>query len=296
MAFHFAPGDHSHMDNHDEGLAADWRALVERRQVLRWALGAGLLPLLACDAASVSADGGSGGLGSGGTGTGTGGTSTGGSGTGGTTGACSQIPEETAGPYPGDGSNGPNVLTASGVVRSDIRSCFGGAVGTATGVPLTVTLNLVGASAACAPLAGYAVYLWHCDQSGLYSLYSAGVTDKNYLRGLQTANGNGSVSFTTIYPACYSGRWPHIHFEVYSSLDIAIVAGSRVATSQLALPAEICAAVFATSGYSASVANLRQISLATDNVFSDGASLQIPAVTGNVTDGYVATLTVPVAG
>ncbi|BCW73407.1 hypothetical protein NicSoilB8_44510 [Arthrobacter sp. NicSoilB8] len=33
-----------------------------------------------------------------------------------------EIPQETAGPYPGDGSNGPNVLEASGVVRRDIRS------------------------------------------------------------------------------------------------------------------------------------------------------------------------------
>ena len=38
-----------------------------------------------------------------------------------------EIPEETAGPYPGDGSNGANVLTESGVVRSDITSSFGSA-------------------------------------------------------------------------------------------------------------------------------------------------------------------------
>lgn len=49
-----------------------------------------------------------------------------------TTGA---IPEETAGPYPGDGTDGPNVLTESGVVRSDIRSSFGSLTGTAQGVP-----------------------------------------------------------------------------------------------------------------------------------------------------------------
>ena len=48
---------------------------------------------------------------------------------------CTTIPEETAGPYPGDGSNGPDVLTQDGVVRADIRSSFGGATGTASGVP-----------------------------------------------------------------------------------------------------------------------------------------------------------------
>jgi protocatechuate 3,4-dioxygenase beta subunit len=212
------------------------------------------------------------------------------------TGTCSRIPEETAGPYPGDGSNGPNALAQSGIVRSDIRSSFGNATGITIGIPLTVTLNLVGASGGCAVLAGYAVYLWHCDQGGLYSLYSAGVTDQNYLRGVQTTDGGGNVSFQTVFPGCYSGRWPHIHFEVFPSIDAAAAASGKVATSQLALPEDASSAVYATSGYSASANNLRQISLATDNVFSDGASLQIPAMTGNASDGYAATLTVPIAG
>lgn len=54
-----------------------------------------------------------------------------------------EIPQETAGPYPGDGSNGPNVLEASGVVRQDITSSFGTSTSTAEGVPLTVTLTLL---------------------------------------------------------------------------------------------------------------------------------------------------------
>ena len=74
--------------------------------------------------------------------------------------SCSKIPEETAGPYPGDGTNGPNVLTQNGVVRSDIRSSLGtGKV--ATGVPLTVKLNIVDSKNGCKALAGAAVYLWH---------------------------------------------------------------------------------------------------------------------------------------
>lgn len=285
------------IEDHDKGLLHDLRtmqrALVQRRQMLRWALGASLLPLLGCDDTGASPDGGTGGAGTGGAG----GQGTGGSGTGGTAATtCSKIPEETAGPYPGDGSNGPNVLTQSGVVRSDIRSCFGGATGTAAGVPLTVTLNLVGINSGCAPLAGYAVYLWHCDQNGLYSLYGAGVTDKNYLRGVQMADGNGSVTFTTIFPACYSGRWPHIHFEVYPSEGVATMAGTKIATSQLALPQDACNQVFATDGYSTSVANLAQVSLSTDMVFSDGASLETPTITGTVTEGFTATLTVAVTG
>lgn len=46
--------------------------------------------------------------------------------------SCEEIPEEPAGPYPGDGSNGPNVLTESGIVRSDIRSSFGSSAGPPT--------------------------------------------------------------------------------------------------------------------------------------------------------------------
>src|SRR5262249_22420946 len=130
------------------------------------------------------------------------------------TGSCAKIPEETAGPYPGDSSNGPNVLNQTGVVRSDIRSSFAGLSGTAAGIPLTIALTIVSATT-CAPLANYAVYLWHCDRAGLYSLYSAGATNQNYLRGVQSADSNGVVNFTSIFPACYAGRWPHIHFEVY---------------------------------------------------------------------------------
>ena len=57
--------------------------------------------------------------------------------------ACvSEIPQETAGPYPGDGSNGVNVLSESGVVRSDLTTSFGGASGVAGGVPTTVRLRV----------------------------------------------------------------------------------------------------------------------------------------------------------
>src|SRR5262245_43821570 len=98
--------------------------------------------------------------------------------------ACSVIPSETGGPYPGDGTNGPNVLTQSGIVRADIRPSFGSAGTTvATGTLLTVALQVVNTNDNCAPLAGYAVYLWHCDKNGGYSMYSSGVTGQNYLRG-----------------------------------------------------------------------------------------------------------------
>jgi protocatechuate 3,4-dioxygenase beta subunit len=281
------PGTPSDDHDHHRGLAGDLtrlrQALVERRQVLRWAVGASLIPLVGCGTDGVTGDGG----------TDAGSTETGTDAAAG--GTCTTIPEETAGPYPGDGSNGPNVLTQTGIVRSDIRTSFGGLSGTAAGVPLTVTLALVNSNGGCAALSGYAVYLWHCDQNGMYSLYGASVTDQNYLRGVQATDSDGKASFTTIFPACYSGRWPHIHFEIYSSLDVATAAGSKLATSQLALPQATCEEVYATAGYAASVTNLQRVTLASDLVFSDGWSTQVPSITGSAGAGYTASLTVPVA-
>jgi protocatechuate 3,4-dioxygenase beta subunit len=208
--------------------------------------------------------------------------------------SCAQVPEETGGPYPGDGTNGPNVLAQDGVVRSDIRSSFGSASGVAEGVPLTVELTVVDNGNGCAALPGAAVYIWHCDRDGQYSMYSQGVENENYLRGVQAADANGRVTFTSIFPAAYSGRWPHIHFEVFPDVDAATHGTNKIVTSQLALPADVCTAVYATDGYSQSVRNLARTSLATDMVFSDGASLQTPTVTGDPASGYTAKLVVGV--
>jgi protocatechuate 3,4-dioxygenase beta subunit len=204
------------------------------------------------------------------------------------------ISEETAGPYPGDGSNGKNVLTQDGVVRSDIRSSFGSSSTVAAGVPATIKFTVLDTGNSGKPLSGAAVYVWHCDRDGNYSMYSQSVTNENYLRGVQETDASGTATFTSIYPACYSGRWPHIHFEVYPSIAEATSAGNKLATSQIALPADISNAVYATDGYSQSVRNVAQVSLTSDNVFSDGAELETPTVTGSVADGYVIALNVGV--
>jgi len=291
--------DEPEEDDHHGGLAVDLQTVFARRAALKLlaGAGAGVVVLVACGDDDTSTDTTSADTGTGST--------TGTSATTGTTADStsaattatnvSEIPEETAGPYPGDGSNGPNVLTESGVVRSDITSSFGDASGTADGIPLTVTLNLVDTASGGTALAGAAVYLWHCDREGRYSLYSDGVTDQNYLRGVQEADDSGTVTFTSIYPACYAGRWPHIHFEVYPSLDEATSGGSPAATSQLAFPEDVCDVVYATEGYEQSVQNMSQLSLETDMVFSDdGAVNQIATVTGTVDEGYSAALAVGV--
>ncbi len=295
---------HDHHE-HDLGLAHDLEAinaLASRRRALRWFAGAGAGALLTgCDGGSA---------------TGTivaptpspspsatptptpGATATP------TTAGCVADPSETNGPYPADGTNTSsgltsNALTAANVVRSDLRPSFiGTSTAVAAGVQLTLTLTVVNVNASCAPLAGYAVYLWHCDRDGKYSLYD--LPNESYLRGVGVTDANGQVTFTTIFPGCYAGRWPHIHFEIFSSLSNATSGRYAALVSQLAMPAAACADVYNEgTGYSASVRNLAGVSLSGDNVFGDNSNAQIaqqtPATSGSAAAGYAATAVIGLA-
>ena len=279
--------DHDVPHQHDLGLSHDLPTVLTRRRALGLLSGAGLAAALA----ACSSDGAPSTAATGAT------TSSAATPSGSTTSAAAavtEIPEETGGPFPADGSNGINVLTESGIVRSDITSSFGTGSGVADGVPLTITMTVLDTANGAAPLEGAAVYLWHCDREGRYSMYSDGVTEENYLRGVQETAADGTVTFTSIYPAAYSGRWPHVHFEVYPSLGDATTASGKLRTSQLALPEDASRLVYATDGYEQSVGNLAQTSLQSDMVFSDGYSLQLAKVTGDVESGMTATLNVPV--
>jgi protocatechuate 3,4-dioxygenase beta subunit len=260
----------------DQGLGFDVGTLMSRRRILQvLGLGAATAGLAACGA---------------------GGSSSGSASSSATAATASgEIPDETAGPYPGDGSNGPDVLEESGVVRSDIRSSFGDLSGTAEGVPMTLELVVSDLANGGVPFEGVAVYVWHCTREGGYSLYSSGVEDQNFLRGVQIADAQGRVTFTSIFPACYDGRWPHIHFEVYPDQAGIADATSAIATSQVALPQDVCELVYAEDGYEASVGNLSAVSLDSDNVFGDdGGAGQLGTVTGSVSSGYTVTLAVGV--
>lgn len=261
----------------DQGLQFDVVTLLNRRQIVG-VLGMGVvsLGLAACTTGGGSSSSATGSAASG-------------------SNSSGEIPDETAGPFPGDGSNGPDALEQSGIVRSDIRSSFGTSTTTAEGVPMTLTLTVTDLAKGGAAFAGVAVYVWHCDRSGAYSMYSDGVTEENYLRGVQVADAEGKVRFTSIFPACYSGRWPHVHFEVYPSVDDIADSANVIATSQVALPEAACAAVYATAGYEQSASNLARTSLDGDNVFGDdGGASQLATVTGAVAQGYAVALTVPV--
>lgn len=184
------------------------------------------------------------------------------------------------------------MLTQSGIVRSDIRSSFIGSTTTASGVQFDLELQLVDVNSGCSAIEGAAVYIWHCNAAGLYSLYSTGVTTESYLRGVQVTDSDGKVNFTTIYPACYSGRWPHIHFEIFlDGLTSASTGRTANLVSQLAMPAAINTAVFTgDTRYTASIANYNAISLSSDNVFGDNTSAQLaqmtPTVSGSISAGY----------
>jgi protocatechuate 3,4-dioxygenase beta subunit len=281
-----APGHQGH--DHDRGLLFDMQRLVGRRRALGILGGTALAALAGC-----SSDG------AGTTAVTSSSTSSSPSSAGSTTAGDTEasvdvdvIPGETAGPFPADGSNRPNILIQSGVVRSDIRSSFGSSTTTAEGVPLTLELVVLEA-AGDTPVEGAAVYVWHCNREAQYSLYDRGAADENYLRGVQPTAADGSVTFTTVFPGCYAGRWPHVHFEIYRSLSEATAAGRILATSQLAFPEDACSAVYATSGYEQSVRNLSRVSLATDGVFSDdGGVRQLARMSGDVSSGYTAELVV----
>lgn len=280
-------------DEHDLGLLHDLATMrqrwlhpsVDRRGALRLlgAAGAGLV-LAACGGDKKSASGSTTTTAASGSSQGTTLTT---AATGTTAATSERVPSETAGPFPADGTNGPNVLTESGVVKSDITTSFGKFSGTAVGVPMTIKLKL--------NKPGAAVYLWHCDAEGLYSLYSEGATAQNYLRGVQAADGSGNLTFQSVVPAAYPGRWPHLHYEVFSSLSEATKAGGRLVTSQIALPEDACNAVYdADSRYGQSKSHMQRTSLESDGVFRDGYERELATMSGSPSAGYTLDFTVTV--
>jgi len=285
--------DHNDHSDHDDfgGIERDLPKLINRRRAL-WIVGGGLgaVALASCGSSASKAVSSTTTALSGGS---TSSTISNGSDVGATA-NCSKIPTETAGPFPGDGTNGPDVLTQSGVVRKDITTSFGSLSGTAQGIPLTMKYKVLNIANGCTPYAGAAMYAWHCTREGGYSLYSNGLKDQNFLRGVQEADADGWVTFQTIFPGCYDGRWPHVHFEVFPSLTKASSAKNKIATSQLALPQDVCEKVYATSGYEASKRNLAATSMQRDMVFRDGWTTQLGVVTGDVATGLTVTLNVPV--
>lgn len=283
--FEGRPLDRPTEDVEDQGLAFDIATVVTRRRTLGVLGASAAAAVLAACASGTSTSTGTSDAG--------GATASDGGGTSDAATSGAEMPTETAGPYPGDGSNGADVLEISGVERSDIRSSIDGGA-TAEGVDLTLTMSIIDLVQDGAAMTGAAVYVWHCDAQGGYSMYGDGLTEETYLRGVQVVGEDGTVTFTTTFPGCYSGRWPHIHFEVFPDLASITDATNAVLTSQIALPEEACGAVYARSEYSGSAENMAEISLESDGIFSDGADMQMATMRGDVDAGYTATIDVPI--
>ena len=265
---------------------------TRRRQALGWLSAGGLamsmpVVLMGCGGGGADSSGSSSDSGS----------DSGGSTT--TSGTCptSAIASETGGPYPADGSNTTNgstvdVLSLSGILRSDIRSNLGEST-VQSGLPLTLTLTVVNLNQSCAAIEGAAVYIWHCDKDGEYSAYNATSNGdhagESYLRGVQLTDANGQVSFTTVYPGWYTGRITHIHAEVY--LDGNYASGTPDKTTQFAFPQSVTTEVYASSLYAAHGQNTSVTSFSADNVFSDGTDTEMLTLSGDTSSGYAATLT-----
>lgn len=269
----------------DQGAGFDLATLVTRRRVLGVAgVGVGALALAACGSSSSSTSA------SGSTASGSSASSVA------DTTADGEIPQETNGPYPADGTDASlNVLSESGIVRSDITSSLDGGM-TVDGTPLEFSFTLTDMANDDAPFEGAAVYVWHADGQGRYSMYSDGVTDETFLRGIQVADADGKVTFTTIVPGCYDGRWTHIHFEVYPDAKSATDVANAIATSQVAFPKAMLDTVYQdTDLYPESATNLANVgSLENDGIFGDGYELEMGTFTGSPSKGYVGSLAVAI--
>lgn len=190
--------------------------------------------------------------------------------------ACAVSPAETGGPFP--------IKTPADWVRENI-------VGNKTGVPLMISLTIQNTNADCAPLPDVMVDIWQCDAQGNYSEYSGQLdgdfTSEHFLRGRQTTDANGNVTFISLYPGWYPGRAPHLHLEILSA------DGTSLLITQVAFPEDVSETVYTTTGYKgdADTKNKR------DGEFSDSLERNIAdSVTGNTTDGYTLSKIIKVAG
>lgn len=211
-------------------------------------------------------------------------------------------PQEPSDPYSGHDARFQDVLHFDGILRSDIRPSLGTTSGsyfflgtaTAGGLPLTIDLSLRGIHGdRSRPLGGLAVYLWHCDREGLYSMYDEKIHRETYLRGVQMSDDQGKVSFRTVFPGCEEGRMPHVYVEIYESFEEGEGAGALILATQLTFPIRICRYVYKTcAGYGISSTHLSVMDYANDQAFADGYRQQLFSMVGNYTTYYQASASI----
>lgn len=185
---------------------------------------------------------------------------------------CPLSPSETKGPFP---INQPGELVKANIVSDRV------------GVPLLINLTVQNDSDNCKPLANVLVDVWHCDSEGNYSEYGGGgmqPTDyKNvhFLRGRQTTDAKGNVSFISVYPGWYQGRATHVHVEVLDANAKSLV------ITQIAFPENITSEVYKSTHYE----NHGQPDTTNqkDDIFRDTLERNMGTVTGSLTNGFVLT-------
>lgn len=182
--------------------------------------------------------------------------------------SCLLSPVEMVGPFP--------IKTPAQLAQTNI-------IGDRIGVPLLMKITIQDQSNGCLPLAGVLVDVWQCDKDGNYSQYggnqlqATNYTSQNFLRGRQTTDSNGEVSFVSVFPGWYPGRAPHIHVEVLTA------GGTSLLVTQIAFPVATYSTVYASNGYNGTPDR----SNTQDSLFSDSLSRNMAdSVTGNISDGY----------
>lgn len=187
---------------------------------------------------------------------------------------CQSSPTEVVGPFPHK--------TPSAVINANI-------IGDRVGIPLVINFTVENVTTGCKPLEGVLVDLWQCDAKGNYSEYDGQIegdfTGQHFLRGRQTTDVNGKVSFVSIYPGWYPGRAPHLHVEVLTS------SGTSLLVTQVAFPEDISKSVYETASYNGEFDTKNK----KDGEFKGSLKLNMAnSVTGNNTDGYTLTKTIKV--
>ncbi|MDX5338760.1 MAG: intradiol ring-cleavage dioxygenase [Cyclobacteriaceae bacterium] len=181
--------------------------------------------------------------------------------------SCELSPKETRGPFPNK--------TPAELMRSNI-------VADRQGIALLIYLKIQSEGDPCQAMTGAHVDIWHCDAEGYYSEYGNHPLQEkdfrqvSFLRGRQTTNEAGEVSFISIFPGWYPGRAPHIHVDILQGDKI-------VLSTQIAFPKESTREVYASRGYKGpeDTPNER------DGVFRNSLDGNMADyVVGNLEDGY----------
>lgn len=192
--------------------------------------------------------------------------------------SCSTTPYKIKGPFP--------IMTPSQLLQANI-------VSDRVGVALLINLTIRNKNSNCSAAHGLLVDVWHCDNEGNYSEYggtqeqTTDYTGVHFLRGRQTTDANGNVSFISIYPGWYPGRAPHIHVEVLDA------GGNSLLITQIAFPEDISSTVYASPHYAphgqATTPNI------SDSIFFNSLSREMVTITGDVTNGYTLSKNIIVA-